>query len=371
MKSTLTKILAVALLFAATAVSANSVPGIPTPEDRAVMVKADAKAEASVDQKEATDVPQHSTAAFQASGKPEMVMPETEPAEIPTKDKKGKIKPRVKTAAEIMDEKTRKEELAVLRKSEMLAGQDKRAIETPVEEATQRPVSASMENSKTTYAYMPNSIYMVYGAPYKAVDIQLQPGEQLSGQVVAGDTVRWVVGTTTSGSDKDQITHVLIKPIQAGLETNILIFTNRRTYQLKAKSTRQFFTPAVGWSYPADEMAKHQIEERQNIRNEEQNIGGDMVINNINFDYKIKPDDDYPWTPVRVFDDGAKTYVQMSAKMKHTEAPALFIKDKESGELNLVNYRVKGDYYIVDRLFKVAELRIGKKDLVELVNNGK
>jgi len=87
-----------------------------------------------------------------------------------------------------------------------------------------------------------------------------------------------------------------------------------------------------------------------------------LTAERLNFKYKIKPDDDYSWTPVRVFDDGRKTYIQMGTEMKHTEAPVLFVEGKEG--LNLVNYRVKGDYYIVDRLFKAAELRCGKDEKV-------
>ncbi|NVN92974.1 MAG: TrbG/VirB9 family P-type conjugative transfer protein [Desulfuromonadales bacterium] len=82
----------------------------------------------------------------------------------------------------------------------------------------------------------------------------------------------------------------------------------------------------------------------------------------LDFKYVIKPDHDYSWTPVRAFDDGSKTYIQMSSTMKNTEAPVFFVKEK--GGLNLVNYRVKGDYYVVDRLFEEGEFRCGKDEIV-------
>ena len=64
-------------------------------------------------------------------------------------------------------------------------------------------------------------------------DIALQPGENLVA-VAAGDTVRWVIGDTTSGTGADKRTHVLVKPFTAGLATNLVITTDRRSYHLAA-----------------------------------------------------------------------------------------------------------------------------------------
>ena len=68
------------------------------------------------------------------------------------------------------------------------------------------------------------------------------------------------------------------------------------------------------------------------------------------------------WRPTRVFDDGAKTYIQFPKDLSVSEAPPLFVTERKGKTANLVNYRVKGDYYVVDRLFDAAELRLGEKD---------
>ncbi|NBW42184.1 hypothetical protein EBR25_14525, partial [bacterium] len=73
--------------------------------------------------------------------------------------------------------------------------------------------------------------------------------------------------------------------------------------------------------------------------------------------------------PVRVFDDGKKTYFQMPNEMSVAEAPVLFLID-EHGEPMLVNYRVKGVYYIVDRLFQRAQMRVGKEGIVSIYSKG-
>jgi type IV secretion system protein VirB9 len=78
----------------------------------------------------------------------------------------------------------------------------------------------------------------------------------------------------------------------------------------------------------------------------------------LNFRYRIEGDDP-PWRPLRAFDDGRKVYIQMPSGLSQGEAPPLFVAGAD-GRPNLVNYRVRGSYYIVDRMFGVAELRLGE-----------
>ncbi|MBJ6749930.1 P-type conjugative transfer protein TrbG [Geomonas anaerohicana] len=243
---------------------------------------------------------------------------------------------------------------------------DRQIVEHRVKQSVQRPVNAMSVESKTIYSYVPDAIYMIYAALNHVVDIQLQPGERLTGKIVAGDTFRWEVGTVEDGSGSNVTTHVLIKPKQAGIETNFLIVTDRHSYRLYAQSNDDFFIPTVGWSYSDEEMTTKSAQ----IRKEQQRLDGmvaapAIIAANLNFKYKIKADRKYPWVPLRAFDDGSKTYIQMSPEMKSSEAPVLFIKDGK--KLNLVNYRIKGDYFIVDRLFEEGELRSGKKDRVRII----
>lgn len=242
---------------------------------------------------------------------------------------------------------------------------DREIVERRVKRSVQRPVNAMSVESKTIYSYVPDAIYMIYAALNHVVDVQLQPGEKLTGRIVAGDTHRWEVGTVEDGSGNKVTTHVLIKPKQAGIETNFLIVTDRHSYRLYAQAHDDFFVPTVGWAYPDEEMEKS-----SQIRKEQQRLDGmvaapAIIAANLNFKYKIKADKKYPWVPLRAFDDGSKTYIQMSPEMKHNEAPVFFIKDGKA--LNLVNYRIKADYFIVDRLFNEGELRSGKKDKVRII----
>lgn len=242
---------------------------------------------------------------------------------------------------------------------------DREIVERRLKQSVQRPINAMSVESKTIYSYVPDAIYMIYAALNHVVDVQLAPGENLTGRIVAGDTHRWEVGTVEDGNGNNVTTHVLIKPKQTGIETNFLIVTDRHSYRLYAQAHDDFFIPTVGWAYPDEEMTKS-----AQIRKEQQRLDGlvaapAIIAANLNFKYKIKPGGKYPWVPLRAFDDGSKTYIQMSPEMKNNEAPVLFIKDGK--KLNLVNYRIKGDYFIVDRLFSEGELRSGKKDKVRIV----
>src|SRR5690606_42027845 len=72
--------------------------------------------------------------------------------------------------------------------------------------------------------------------------------------VAAGDTVRWTVGDTASGSGEGERTHLLVKPFSAGLETNLVIMTDRRVYRLQLTSTAANAMAAIAWTYPPDAL---------------------------------------------------------------------------------------------------------------------
>ncbi|KAK0302492.1 hypothetical protein LTR94_038836, partial [Friedmanniomyces endolithicus] len=63
---------------------------------------------------------------------------------------------------------------------------------------------------------------------------------------------------------------------------------------------------------------------------------------------------------MRAFDDGQRTYVEFPASLGSSEAPPLFLVGRD-GKAELVNYRLNGRFYIVDRIFDAAELRLGLK----------
>jgi type IV secretion system protein TrbG len=235
---------------------------------------------------------------------------------------------------------------------------EKRRPQTRVEVANrlalQEPSSGGYVNAIQVYPYTTGALYRLYASPQEVSDIALQSGEALTA-ISAGDTVRWVVGDTTSGTGAAKQVHVLAKPISAGLRTNLVITTDRRSYHLQLESTDRTYMAAVSWTYPDDDLIALRKQNDEAVAAAPIDTG--VALGALNFDYVIGGDNP-PWKPLRAFDDGKHVYIEFPATLAQGDAPPLFVKG-EGGTNDLVNYRVRANYYIVDQLFAVAELRLG------------
>lgn len=218
------------------------------------------------------------------------------------------------------------------------------------------PTRHGYVNAIQVYPFVEGALYRLYAAPEQVTDIALQPGEKLV-SVAAGDTVRWVVGNTTSGEGADRQVHVLVKPFAPGLTTNLVIMTDRRSYHLELESTDRTAMAAISWTYPKDQLLALQEQNRQ--AKAAAPIADGVALSDLHFRYEITGDHP-PWRPVRVFDDGSRVYIEFPIRIDQGEMPPLFVVGPQ-GDDQLVNYRVQGNYEIVDRLFAAAELRLGEK----------
>ena len=210
-------------------------------------------------------------------------------------------------------------------------------------------------NAIQVYPYTRGALYQLYAAVNQVTDIALEPGEKLV-SVSAGDTVRWVVGDTTSGEGKDAIVHILVKPIGADLDTNLVITTDRRTYHLEMHSSAATYMASVSWTYPNADLVTLKKD-----RADADSVAAVVADTGVNIDqlrFRYRLEGDAPWKPRQVFDDGVKVYIQFPSGLAQAEAPPLFVIGPD-GKSALVNYRVRGTTYIVDRLFAAAELRLG------------
>ena len=185
----------------------------------------------------------------------------------------------------------------------------------------------------------------------------LQPAEELI-DVSTGDTVRWVIADTISGQGGTRRVHILVKPTLPDIQTNLVVLTDRRTYHLELVSTKQTYMASISWTYPTDSLVALHKQNQAARETEERVADRGVRLDSLNFRYRIEGDDP-PWRPLRAFDDGHKVFIQMPSGLSQGEAPPLFIAGAD-GRPNLVNYRVRGSYYIVDRMFGAAELRLGE-----------
>lgn len=194
-------------------------------------------------------------------------------------------------------------------------------------------------------------------------DVELQAGEQVN-SVNLGDTARWLVEPAVSGTGPTETQHLIIKPLDVGIETNLVVTTDRRTYHIRLRSHRSAYMARVVFSYPEDAAAKWKAVARRTevVRSTATLPGTGEYLNKLAFNYSITGK--ASWKPVRVFNDGVKTIIEMPSTMSQTEAPSLLVVRKDGNPKKdkddvMVNYRVQGDRYIVDQVFDKAILIAG------------
>ncbi len=222
-----------------------------------------------------------------------------------------------------------------------------------------QPVRDGFLNAIQQYPWTQGALYQVYAAPGQVTDIALQEGEQLvgPGPVAAGDTVRWIIGDTVSGSGQTARVHILVKPTRPDIGTNLVINTDRRTYHIELRATASTYMASVSWTYPQDQLIALRGANAAAASVAPVAAGIDLAA--LNFRYRIEGDR-VPWKPVRAFDDSAQVFIEFPAGISQGEMPPLFVTGA-AGDAELVNYRVQGRYMVVDRLFAAAELRLGDR----------
>ncbi|MDI6028380.1 P-type conjugative transfer protein TrbG [Corticibacterium sp. UT-5YL-CI-8] len=205
-------------------------------------------------------------------------------------------------------------------------------------------------NSIQIYPWSEGALYQVYAAPGQITNIALEPGESLTGAgpIAAGDTARWIIGDTESGSGTTRRVHILVKPTRPEITTNLVVTTDRRVYTIELRSGEKPYMPSVAWSYPQPRLGRGQ------------SIPATPVIPAVvarNYRYGLTGGNP-PWKPVTVYDDGRRVYVEFPRGIVQGEMPPIFVIGPD-GEAQLVNSRIHQHILIVDRLFGAAELRLG------------
>ena len=249
----------------------------------------------------------------------------------------------------------------------------------------------------------PGEVRFVYGAGRPTVvcsllhvcDISLEPGESVV-DVQTGDSARWVVGRSAHGSAQGMVEHVTIKPTDIGLESNLTIYTDKRSYSIDIKSSAKDFMPNVSFIYTEQSMQRYQNIKNELLarkRNNELNLSASgeelaladedeyvsetaaipgrkrakssvALLSGLDFNYQVSGDKEV--IPLRVFNDGKHTYVQMPQKLSEGMLPAIvevtqthvFSEDATA----VTNYRLQGNNFVVDGIPRHLRLFIGNED---------
>ena len=220
---------------------------------------------------------------------------------------------------------------------------------------TQDAVNAQ-GNATMTFAYAPNQLYKIYCRRGYLTDLAFRKGETIQ-FVGGGDTAGWAVSSATV----DGIPHLYIKPVVEVSTTNLIVTTNKRSYQLIVHSA-DWYNPMVSWTYAAED---HQ----DMLRNEQKNEAARTAavhatdVESLDFSYKVKGKN-AEYRPETVFSDGMRVYLKFN-KLPQRQVP-IFIQEKGSRMMTLVNYQQKDNYYIIDAPFERAQLRVSEHENVTI-----
>lgn len=219
-------------------------------------------------------------------------------------------------------------------------------------------------------------------APLFVCDLKLQPGEVVN-DINLGDAVRWKVSPARSGTGLNATTHVLVKPTDAGVTTNMIVTTDRRTYVLRLVAHRTEWMPRVSFTYPEDvrreweefianQRAEVAVAEARSLAVQTATVlpTGEPLAN-LDFGFAVRGDSP-SWRPLRVYSDGQKTYIQFPPQMLHGQSPAL-VGVGAGDTPEIINYRADGDRYVVDQVIDRAALisGVGRRQVkVEIMREG-
>lgn len=216
----------------------------------------------------------------------------------------------------------------------------------------------SQGNSTMIFRYAPNQVYKIYCRTGYLTDIQLHEGEKIK-FVGGGDTSAWALNSTTV----DKTPHLYIKPVVNTSTTNIIITTDKRSYQLIV-NTSSWYNPMVKWVYDQEAQQMNLLQQQR----DEAEITDTLKVSydQLNFDYKIK-NNGAKDTPSMVLDDGEKTIIKF--KKANSKLPALFVRERGKRGVTLVNFKIKDNCFILDRLNDEAELRYSDKESVTITRD--
>lgn len=253
-----------------------------------------------------------------------------------------------------------------------------------------------------TFAYG-SGIPTVVCALLELTDLAFEKGESIL-SVQLGDSVRWNIESAISGSANDSVEHLIVKPLEAGLKTSMLITTDRRTYHIRLKSTEADFMPAVVFSYSnslklpskkhygddsylqytsnyeSNEDHNDYSETNSSLKNYSsvQNVsyeGNSRPALNVaatyndstqrrNYNYSV--DGDSKIIPQNVYDDGKRTFIVMNNPINSSYLPVLQEISSESflffeeDKTNTINFTYFDNTFVVDGIY--SHLRLISKN---------
>ncbi len=217
----------------------------------------------------------------------------------------------------------------------------------------------SQGNSTMVFRYAPNQMYKIYCRAGYLTDMAFKKGEQIT-FVGGGDSSAWTISDTVV----DGVPHIYIKPLVDSNTTNLIVNTTKHSYHILLNTSVDWYNPMVRWSYENERNTENMI---QRDRDNKISMGTvETPVDALNFNYSVSGNG--ADSIARIFDDGKKTWIQFKGRPNDT-LPPLFVRRRGNKALQMVTYRIKDSYYMVDMVFDLAELHISEGDIIKIKRN--
>jgi type IV secretion system protein VirB9 len=233
-------------------------------------------------------------------------------------------------------------------------------VPKPAYEALQRSTTWANNDSASVSTGTDGRVVFTFGetmptvicAPLRVCDIELQPGEKVLGKPAVGDP-RFSVTPAFTGSGESLTTHVIVKPREKGLDTNLIIATDRRMYRVRLVSDDTNYVSVVSWDYPDDDAKAWDSALADQAQKQKTVVAQlpSVALDSMDFNFTIKVKSGHPeWIPTRVFTAAGRTFIQFPDGVGSLPAPVVKGAD---GNYELVNFHPdpSGKYYVIDRVF--------------------
>ena len=223
------------------------------------------------------------------------------------------------------------------------------------------------DNTANVYNYNKYKQFEINTKVGYVTDVQLRPGEVVQ-KIASGNTTQWQVDVDII----DGVQHVYIKPMVSGIRTNMIINTDQRSYRFLVNSTDEMEYVVVFNFAELDREAQLKAE-AEALAAQQARLDNLKRLQNTHFNtnYKVIKTKNVKtaYVPKNIFDDGQKTYIEVSDLALRDNLPLIYSYDDwEKGKLQLVNYRLKNNVIEIDKVVNKMRVMFSQNSYFDVQN---
>lgn len=223
------------------------------------------------------------------------------------------------------------------------------------------------DNTANVYNYNKYKQFEINTKVGYVTDVQLRPGEVVQ-KIASGNTTQWQVDVDII----DGVQHVYIKPMVSGIRTNMIINTDQRSYRFLVNSTDDMEYVVVFNFAELDREAQLKAE-AEALAAQQARLDNLKRLQNTHFNtnYKVIKTKNVKtaYVPKNIFDDGQKTYIEVSDLALRDNLPLVYSYDDwEKGKLQLVNYRLKNNVIEIDKVVNKMRVMFSQNSYFDVQN---